>query len=499
MKKSVLLFPLLTALLFPALLHRQSAGINILLLDLGIIALAFLSERLVLKNKLHLLIAAGLALSGLMSVFYGSAMAVTVTVISFILLVGILAAPYLSVLINGLFSGIVGTITSPFYYLKGIGETVGGEHGVGKTVRYAGLLIIPLIIVLIFISIYSAASPYFNRVTGDLMYFIGDFFEWLGKLINPAVFWIGVGGLVAGSALIFGKIPGVFDLPGEAGTDKLTDEKNGATGTSSSLRFELNSALLIFLLLNGALLIMNALDLWYVWIDFKWDGGFLKQFVHEGTWLLIFSIIISILLVLWFFRGSLNFYPKNNLLKNLTIIWIAQNIFLALSVGVRNFWYLHYFNLAFKRIFVFAFLLLVIYGLVTVILKVNNTKSLRYLIVRNSIAAYIVLVALSLFNWDMVIAKFNIGRAEKAFFHTDFMSRLDDSTLPVLMMNDQELQAAGEAQKGMFSYHRNYMSLEEYKAVIISRNEDFLRGYPQQHWLSWNLAEYTAYKKLTSH
>lgn len=496
MKKSVLLFPLLTALLFPLLLHKQTAGINVFLLDLSIMVLAFLSGKLILNNKLHLLVSAGIGLSGLMSALYGSPLAVTVTVISLVLLVGILSAPYLSVLVNSMFCGIIGTIASPFNYLKEIGETAGAENSLAKTFRYAGLLVIPLIIVLIFISIYSAASPYFNRVTGDLMYFIGDFFEWLGKVINPSVFWIGVAGLISGVAIFFAKVPHFFDFPGENDNDELVEEKKEPTSTSSQLRFEMNSAVLIFFLLNAALLVMNALDFWYVWIDFEWDGGFLKQFVHEGTWLLIFSIVISILLVLWFFRGALNFHPKNRLLKNLTILWIAQNIFLALSVGVRNFWYLHYFNLAFKRIFVFAFLILVVYGLVTVILKVNKRKSLRYLMIRNTIATYIVLVGLSFFNWDVIIAKFNVNRAEKAFFHTDFMISLDDSALPVLVMENKMLKVE-QAQKGMFSYHRNYMSLMDYNYELLSRKNEFLKEYSHKHWLSWNFAEYKAYKQLT--
>ena len=70
------------------------------------------------------------------------------------------------------------------------------------------------------------------------------------------------------------------------------------------------------------------MDINHVWLNFQWDGQFLKEFVHDGTYILIINIIISILLVLYFFKANLNFFKKNKILKTLTYIWVGQNFFL---------------------------------------------------------------------------------------------------------------------------------------------------------------------------
>ena len=115
-------------------------------------------------------------------------------------------------------------------------------------------------------------------------------------------------------------------------------------------------ALIVFTLLNLLLLVVNVLDINWIWFDFEVPLEFsLKQFVHEGTYLLIFSILLSMMLVLYFFRSSLNFYPKKKALVVLGKIWIIQNMVLAFSVFIRNYHYIDYHGLAGKRIGVIAF------------------------------------------------------------------------------------------------------------------------------------------------
>jgi len=74
---------------------------------------------------------------------------------------------------------------------------------------------------------------------------------------------------------------------------------------------EYRTAVFLFVILNLLLLIVNSIDIYWVWFNFEWNGQYLKQFVHEGTYLLIFSILLSLILTLYFFRGNLNFLKKN--------------------------------------------------------------------------------------------------------------------------------------------------------------------------------------------
>lgn len=496
MKKISPVIPLLFAIAFPVLLHEQQAGLNVLLLNLIIFSLLLWTKTMDLRKPLTLLAASGTLLSAIMVVVHGSDTALTINVFSLIIISGMAAAPFLTILSNSFIAAIVGGFVSPYEYLKESGAILNSNRKVAKGLRRVSFLIVPLIILLIFISLYSASSPYYDHLTGNLLTFINDAFLRIFRITSPEVFWIGIAGFAVGIVLFFSKLPSVFDLPYEKGDNDLSRERRYYRGSPGGLRYELRTAVFTFILLNIALGVMNFLDLWHVWINFSWDGGFLKQFVHEGTWLLILSILISIFLVLWYFRGNLNYYSKNRSLILLTKVWLYQNLFLALSVAVRNFWYLNYFNLAFKRIWVFAFLILVIFGLFTVLVKVQKRKTLRYLLIQNSIAAYIVFAALSLVNWDNVIARFNISRSEVAFFHTDFMETLDSSTLPILIMDDQQVARVKLAQANIFKYHANYESLEEYNNTVKRRSKDFLNGYPKLNWLSWTLSDYTTYQRL---
>ena len=83
----------------------------------------------------------------------------------------------------------------------------------------------------------------------------------------------------------------------------------------------------------------------------------------------------------------------------------------------------------------FAFLLLVLLGIITVLIKLQKRKNLQFLIVRNSLFIYAIIVFLGLFNWDRIIARHNVNHARTAFFHTNFMMELNSSTLPLLLLS----------------------------------------------------------------
>jgi hypothetical protein len=110
--------------------------------------------------------------------------------------------------------------------------------------------------------------------------------------------------------------------------------------------------LIFVFMMNALLVLLNIIDIQFTWIGFdpaQVDN--LAYYVHNGTYLLIFSIVMSMLLLLYFFRGNQNFYTKNRFLKFGAYFWIVQNAFMALSVGLRNLYYIeYYYALSYKRI-----------------------------------------------------------------------------------------------------------------------------------------------------
>jgi hypothetical protein len=253
--------------------------------------------------------------------------------------------------------------------------------------------------------------------------------------------------------------------------------------------------------LNVLLLIANVLDIKYVWTGFQFDGQYLKQFVHEGTYMLLLSILLGAAIVLYHFRGDLNFHRRNRVVKWLSYAWLAQNMMLALSVGMRNYWYIHYYALAYKRIGVAFFLLALCIGLVLVMIKVRRGRTAHYLLRTNTVAVYCVAVMMALFNWDGIIARYNMAQAGRAFVHLDFLATLSDKALPGLVWSPVELEriAAFNATLigGAERYSRNlYMTPEAYRERIQQRVRDFLKEYPQRSWKEWNRADAKVYEAL---
>src|SRR5690606_31289624 len=142
-----------------------------------------------------------------------------------------------------------------------------------------------------------------------------------------------------------------------------------------------------------------------------------------------------------------------------------------------------------KRIWVFAFLILVVFGIITVLLKLRHKKTLQYLLVQNSLMAYAVIIFTGLFNWDMVIARYNVKHAGKAFFHTDFMMNLDSSTLPLLRLDVASLNQIDSVNRINYPDHKYYTPMDYYAGHIDQRIRNFQEGYPRLQWQSLTVSD----------
>ena len=264
----------------------------------------------------------------------------------------------------------------------------------------------------------------------------------------------------------------------------------------TGLKNEYKTAVILFASLNLLLLIINLIDIWWVWFHFEWDGEYLKQFVHEGTYMLLLSILISLVISIYYFRGNINFLRNNKLLKQLAYVWLGQNALLTISVGIRNFWYIHYFSLAYLRIGVIFFLLLTLFSIYTVYLKIRDKKTTYFLFRKNALAAYVLLVVMAFFNWDNIIARYNFSHAKTAFVHYDFLANLSNNALPYLMKTKTELTEIDQFQKEKFPFKEQYMTSDEYAEKMVWRKQNFLKTWPERSWQEWSFAGERAYRKL---
>lgn len=499
MKKSIVaLTVILFSVFFTAIFYKQMVGLNLFLFNIAVLsALIWGYKAFDFKNKTHLAVVGGTLLTAIGVLWHASALVITINILSLVALFGIVNNRETRLLVNTAMSAICQFFSAPFLFFRRDKEAPKRTNKTKRILRWIGLTLIPLITLIVFFILYSASSSKFYSIFGFIGEAIADALEYFFEHLNFALIFLFLFGFVIACAY-FVKTHSVTAFE-ERKTDSLARRKNYKyRGATLGLLSEYRIGIIMFALLNVLLAVFNAIDVWHVWFHFEWDGELLKEFVHQGTYVLIFTLIISVGLVLIFFRKNLNFYSKNKPLKILANIWLAQNMIMAISVLIRNLHYINYYNLAYLRIGVLLFLAMTFFGLVTVYIKVNKTRNFFYLFRVNMLFAYLSLMVFSLANWDVIIAKYNFSRADKAFVPLDFMARLSDKALPYLDKSAEEVEGIEENPVFMKLGKREYfMAPATYVERIESKKAYFLKEYPQRSLLEWNYADWRAYKKVS--
>ncbi len=488
---------ILLALLFSWLFFQRAAGINLFIFDAALLSAIFFLQKEKLQSTNVRIFIFGVLSSSVFVGIHNSDWSLFIHHVSVVLLGGALAAPHLKSVASVLVAAVGNFVFSLQEYVRLRAPQAERRRPVYRFLYALRISIIPFLLVLLFGTLYANASPWFNTFWAKLNTFFYTVFGDLFDMISIPWFFTFVAGLLITVYLLFAKSIEIINKIEEIQPDDL-EKPAEIDAENAALKRESQIAIILFGSLNAMLFGQNLLDFTHIWIGFEWNGEFLKQFVHEGTWLLIVSILLSAALVLYYFRRNLNFIQNNKVLRVLAYIFLFQNMFLAASVAVRNMWYIGYFNLAFLRIGVFFFLIAVIYGLYTVYTKVAEQKTIFYLVRKNSMAVYLLLLAIGFANWDTIIAKYNFAHADKAYVHLSFLSDLSDKALPYLQQPVAKLERVKQEQDLNYGRDKYAMSPTDYAQTIDDRITDFVSEYPERHWLEWNYAEWRAYKLLSA-
>jgi Domain of unknown function (DUF4173) len=348
-----------------------------------------------------------------------------------------------------------------------------------KLIWISKIAILPAILAFVFLIIYSNSNDVFGSYVGSFFEKIGNALDYILSNFGFAQFlFFTLGGLLT-TWMIVSTVQSKYlekenarkiHLQSADILSRLPSDPEEREHKLGKFMNENASGSLLMILINLMLLGVNLIDVTHYWFGFDGQGINLTQFVHEGTYLLILSILMSMALMLYYFRGYQNFSPKNTRLVLLANIWIFQNALLVISVCIRNFHYIQHSALAYKRIGVFFFLLLVIYGLFTLYLKISGKRTGFYLLKLNSWSTYLVFVILSCINWDGFITKYNLSKVPSIPIDEDFLMNMSNKTLPLLFQNKDKFQ-------------------EENTALLYHRIHCFLDDKSEESWLSWNYLE----------
>ncbi|WP_299183460.1 DUF4173 domain-containing protein [uncultured Chryseobacterium sp.] len=146
----------------------------------------------------------------------------------------------------------------------------------------------------------------------------------------------------------------------------------------------------------------------------------LSEETHERVGAVIGSIIMAILVIMFYFKSNFNFDPKAGLMKVLSKIWIVLNAVLVFSAMAKNTEYIINYGMTYKRLGVYAFLVLSLIGLILTFIKIQKQKKNAFLFNTMVWYVYAVVLVVSYINWGGFITSYNIQRSD---FDLDYHKR----------------------------------------------------------------------------
>ncbi|WP_179348222.1 DUF4153 domain-containing protein [Winogradskyella pacifica] len=420
--KKLILF--IAALLFSTFFYNQTIGLNLFLFNILTVVILFINNKSQFKNRKTQIYTITYFITGLTIFFHSSTLSVIANLVAFFTLIGQISETKSSIYVSWL-NGLYTTIAGFFHRNFAIVESKTNPEDTKEKIdidylHWVKIILIPAVIVITFIALYKEGNPVFSNLIEKI-----DF-----GFIN--IQWLLMAGL---GYYLFNNIYAPIEVEPATEIDLQTENSLHKTEAFSipKLKQENQLGVVLISLLNVLIVMYLITDITFLTTQQDISASVYSAQVHSGINALIASILIAIMILLYVFRGNLNFYEQNTTLKRLAFTWIILNILLVLSIVFKNAQYIYNFGLTYKRIGVVIYLLLATIGLVTTLLKINSAKNNWFLFRLNTQAAFIILVVSSTINWDYHITNYNFNYAKSV----DYNYVIGLSNNNTLLLNEQ--------------------------------------------------------------
>jgi hypothetical protein len=459
--------------------YDQYAGINVVLFTAVLIGVLLAMDKTLLYNRSWVLVASGAVITGISALLYGHALACIGNVISLLVLANLSIEKNASMFfafLQSCFSffavPIVRLTNAINRYMSEEDEKIANKNALFSMGNFLKFFI-PVVILLVFFFVYKASNPVFSAFV---------------KNINFEISWSFIWFLMTGSYLVYIFFNQYAFEPLLHSDKTKLNQLQGINDKERSLfrtvDVEFGSAILTFSMLNLLLLLVNVLDLQFIFNNDKNVHEY-SRYIHQGVNSSIFSVLIAILVTLYFFRGNLNYFTKSKQLRVVALIWIAQNIFLLATCVHKNYSYIYEFGLTQKRIGVYFYLLITFIGLALTWMKITRLKSNMFLVRANTWSVFGVLILSSLVNWNKLILKHNTTY-KSSIEREYYLYEVPYTSLPFLLKNWENLPIDQVNDPGDKIF---YSQLNQQK-------KRFLTKFKTQGWQSWNVEDQQIFDEI---
>jgi len=483
-------FYILTSLLFGILFYGQSAGINYLIFSVAVCIFSAIMLKGIWKNTQWVVAASGYIIASFFTFYYGNALSITMSILSFLMLMVIqhsASTSFFSSLIIAVFKVFSSIIIIFYDFIIRLGK-VEEKQAFKPKKKIIGIAVV-IVVTLIFLSLYRSINPVFDDFFTQ--FFIDIEWGWLSFfLLGLIIFYCF---FFPPKFLIKMQI---FEskFANNIIQSKLKEHENTSIGKAISLQNEIFTGILLLSILNVLILFLNITDYNFIFLKSELPKGITySDYVHNGVGAIIFTIICTITIISFFFRSHLNFKSQAKPIKILAYVWIVQNIILIIMAASKNELYIQEYMLTYKRIGVYFYLAFAAIGLILVAYKVYSKKDFWVLFKQGSMIFFIVLIIACSFNWSRIVTNYNITKGENIDYL--YLSDLNFENYPLLYENDKLTD----------SYFRNKFKLnfggEEKYYHINWRVGSFLENYEEDGIFSYNIGKqkvYNYFKELAN-
>src|SRR6185312_5150756 len=384
---------------FVFLFYNQGTGLNVAFL--GLIVWFLLPLKAVRKEEKNMfwLLSFCCFLSSFSFAWYGDAISFFALVFS-LLVFGLQSQyPRIKILLYPVlwFINYTGFIFKFFSFKHWLPKKITGNDFFK---RLLAMVLIPGFLLFIFIVLYASSSDifysFFEAIPFNFNFFELVFLTCLGFFLSFNLWFV--------------FIPkSVIRINNQLGINFSSSKQTQLKPTFSFLEinFERKSG-------EISLIVLNILLIFFI-ITYNYEQFFsivktwsLSDEIHQRVATLIFSIVMAIGVIMFYFKSTFNFDKKAGLLKHLSYLWIILNSLLTISAFVKNTEYISDFGLTYKRIGVYIFLFLSLTGLLTTYLKIHCQKTNAFLLTRMLRIFFFTFIIAGFMNFSWIVTKYNI-------------------------------------------------------------------------------------------
>lgn len=477
-KLITLLLSITGALLYTWLFWDYGKGVNLLIFSiLSSAATWYLFPDTKDKKEVLFAMFATLFTAGIYTIQH-STFSLIAHYVSFLLWIGLLQQETIRFIFFGFLLSVYSFFHVPAAVKRIFTRQLPKAYSFNALSHWLPFIFIPCTAIFLLGGIYYHANPPF----ANMVDFIMPNISWDLQHLSWSIWLMAKGFFVCMALLIVSpKALSLSQKEAQFPTYLSRDRKQKAAKAISilGLKREYWAAITTLVTLNLLLFFVNVADLRFLWFSpAQASAQELSQYVHEGTYLLILALLIAMAVLFWYFRGNLNFYKDKGILKKVAYVWLAQNAMLAISVGIRNWAYVQEYGLAYKRLGVYWFLLLVAFGLFTLVQKITNKHSIIHLTNKNGWAAFLSLLLVSAVNWDCTITRYNLFLAQEKKLDARFLFYgISDQNLPLLWKHKELIarQSKWDEQRVKRELHLKYSKFE--------------KRMKARSWKAWNVRD----------